>query len=93
MGAISEVLNLNLDSADWRMILGNGKRGSTRKQEEGMMVHVVHAAFLPTPTETRSGMKDLFSEDRPLLGILYVLILVILFFVGTNPIKDATGPY
>jgi hypothetical protein len=53
------------------MILGNGKGGSTKRQEEGMVVQVIHAAFLPTPSETRS---DLFAGDRPLLGILYVLI-------------------
>lgn len=71
LSAISEILNLNFDSAEWKMILGNGKGGSTKRQEEGMMFRVVHAALLPAPSETRS---DLFGDDRPLLGILCVLI-------------------
>jgi hypothetical protein len=71
LSAVSEVLNLNLDSAEWRMILGNGKGGSTKIQEEGIVVQVVHAALLSTPSHTRS---DLFAGDRPLLGIMCVLV-------------------
>jgi hypothetical protein len=48
------------------MILGSGKGGSTSSQEEGT---VIHAALLPSPSETRT---DPFSGDRPLLGILCV---------------------
>ena len=66
MNAVSEVLNLNLDSAEWKMILG-GKGGSTKRQEERT---VVHAALLPSPSETST---DPFGGDRPLLGILCVL--------------------
>lgn len=89
LSAISEVLNLNFDSAEWRMILGNGKGGSTKKQEEGMVVQVIHAALLPTPSKTRS---DLFAGDRPLLGILYVLIHFV--FASTHLFcKDANGAY
>ena len=69
LSAISEGLNLNFDSAEWRMILGNGKGGSTKRQEEGMVVQVIHAALLPAPRETP---LDLFGGDRPLLGILCV---------------------
>ena len=73
MNAISEVLNLNLDSAEWRMVLGSGKGGSTKRQEEGT---VVHAALLPSPSETRT---DLFGDDRPLIGILCVLSFSLYF--------------
>ena len=78
MNAISEVLNLNFDSADWRMILGNGKGGSSKRQEEGT---VIHAALLPSPNETRT---DLFGGDRPLLGILCVLLFFTLFSLVLN---------
>lgn len=75
LSAISEVLNLNFDSAEWRMVLGNGKGGSTRRQEEGIVVQVIHAAFLPAPTQPRldTSISDPFGGYRPLLGILYVL--------------------
>ena len=73
MNAISEVLNLNFDSAEWRMILGSDKGGSTKMQEEGT---VIHAALLPSPNETRT---DLFGGDRPLLGILCVLSFLLYF--------------
>lgn len=73
MNAISEVLNLNFDSAEWRMILGGGKGGSTNSQEEGT---VIHAALLPPPSETRT---DPFSGDRPLLGILCVIFFYFYF--------------
>ena len=72
MNAISEVLNLNFDSAEWRMILGSGKGGSTKRQEGT----VIHAALLPSPSETRA---DLFGDDRPLLGILCVLSFSLYF--------------
>ena len=55
------------------MILGSGKGGSSNSQEEGS---VIHAALLPPPSETRA---DLFSDDRPLLGILCVLFFSSLF--------------
>jgi hypothetical protein len=70
---ISEVLNLNFDSAEWRMILGSGKGGSTNSQEEGI---VIHATLLPSPSETRT---DPFSGDRPLFGILCVLFFSLHF--------------
>ena len=86
MNAISEVLNLNFDSAEWRLILGSGKGGSTERQEEGT---VIHAALLPSPSETRT---DLFGGERPLLGILCVLIFHSIF-LGSKFLKDANDPY
>ena len=84
MSAVSEVLNLNFDSADWRMVLGNGRGGSTRSQEEAMVVQVIHAALLPTPTEMGSGVRDLFGADRPLLGILCILYIIFIFSLVLN---------
>jgi hypothetical protein len=53
------------------MMLGKG--GSTKRQEEAT---VIHAALLPSPSDSRT---DLFAGDRPLLGILYVLFFFSLF--------------
>jgi hypothetical protein len=50
------------------MILGSGKGGSANSQEEAT---VIHASLLPSPSETRT---DLFSGERPLLGIQCVLL-------------------
>ena len=58
------------------MVLGNGKGGSTRRQEEGKMAQVIHATFLSSSSSS-SGMKDPFAGDRPLLGILSVCLLLI----------------
>jgi len=68
------MLNLHFDSAEWSMVLGDGKRGSTRRQEEGRMVQVIHAALLPAPAPGLD-VKDPFSGDRPILGILCVSYL------------------
>jgi hypothetical protein len=73
LNVISEVLNLNFDSSEWRMLLGSGKRGSTKRQE-GMVIQV--HALLPSPSETRT---DLFGADRPLLNILRVLFFSLYF--------------
>ena len=73
MNAISEVLNLNFDSEEWSMILGSGRGGSANSQEEGT---VIHAALLPSPSDTRT---DLFIAERPLLGILCVLFFSLYF--------------
>ena len=78
MNAISEVLNLNFDSEEWRMILGSANGGSIDSQEEGA---VIHAALLPSPSETRA---DPFSGDRPLLGILCVLFFFLFISVGSK---------
>ena len=60
------------------MILGSGKGGSAKSQEE---VTVIHAALLPSPSETRA---DLYGGDRPLLGILCVLFFFTLFSLVLN---------
>jgi hypothetical protein len=54
-------------------MLGSSKGGSIKRQEEGT---VIHAALLPSPSETRT---DLFGGDRPLLGILRVLFFSLYF--------------
>ena len=87
LNAISEILNLNFDSAEWRMILGSGKGGSANSQEEGA---VVYAALLPSPSETRT---DPFSGDRPLLGILCVLFYSLFNCVCSKFFKDANDSY
>ncbi|KAF8952387.1 hypothetical protein BDZ97DRAFT_1930866 [Flammula alnicola] len=65
LSAISEVFNLNFDSAEWALMVGDRRDGS-----EG--VRVVHAAVLPPPSSRSvpQGGKDPFAEMRPLLGIL-----------------------
>lgn len=61
LASIDEVLNLNLDSAEWRMLLAS--------EGSDTLVRVVHAGVLPSPhNQYVSG--DLFQDQRPLLGIL-----------------------
>ncbi|KAF8972029.1 hypothetical protein BDZ97DRAFT_2070664 [Flammula alnicola] len=65
LSAISEVFNLNFDSAEWALMVGDRRDGN-----EG--VRVVHAAvlLLPSSRSVPQGGKDPFAEMRPLLGIL-----------------------
>ena len=67
------------------MILGNGKGGSTKRQEEGMVpVQVIHAALLPVPRETRLVVCLVFLcvLNYPLL--FSSLALNIFFWQGCN---------
>ncbi|KAJ3488016.1 hypothetical protein NLJ89_g11658 [Agrocybe chaxingu] len=85
LSAISEVLNLNLNSDEWGMLLGSpdlsrstasvrGGGGNPGMDEEGssQALRIVHAALLPPPSRRSLGHagRDAFGEDRPLLGIL-----------------------
>ena len=72
--SVDEVLNLNFDSAEWRMTVG--EEGSTTER------CIVHASVLPSPSNRslyRCG-ADIFSSHRPLLGILYAFSHAIRFY-------------
>ena len=61
---MDEVLNVNLDSDEWRMLL--------ETEGSGTSVRVIHAAVLPSPSHqsVHYGHIDPYMAKRPLLGIL-----------------------
>lgn len=63
LASVDEVLNISLDSDEWRMLL---------ESEGPASVRVVHAAALPSPSyqPVQYGEIDPYVAKRPLLGIL-----------------------
>ena len=71
LGTVTEVLNLNFSGAEW-------------KELEFDVGRVVYAALLSSSVNRSDSVRDKsdsFREDRPFLGIMYV-ILVFVPFMG-----------
>jgi len=62
LSSVDEVLNLNLDSDEWKMFFGRGDQG----------MHVVHAAVLPLPSLQANiqAPDGPWMKHRPLIGVL-----------------------
>ena len=63
MGTVTEVLNLNFSGAEW-------------KELEFDVGRVVYAALLSSGVNRSDSVRDKsdsFKEDRPFLGIMYVI--------------------
>jgi hypothetical protein len=60
-------------------MLGSGRGGSTKRLEEGTVIHAVLLPNLPSPSETRT---DLFGADiwYPVRSILFTLFSLVLNF-------------
>ena len=68
------------------MILSSGKGDSIKRQNEGT---VIHAALLPSPSETRRIC--LVMMDHYLVSCVFYLFHFI--FIGSNFSTDVNGPY
>ena len=69
LGAVTEVLNLNFSGAEW-------------KELEFDVGRVVYAALLSSGVNRSDSAReksDSFKEDRPFLGIMYVILAFVPF--------------